>query len=608
MLFLGAMIFSSYSDDVCAQNFSGQNYHARINHYFYNHWAFLRSIYLPQAVAHRIDSSDYGYTYHFYQREHPGTPKTKAQFMMRCVLNSKFLLPYQQDAPEKANIIFTYKSENLKYISLITSFFDENENTLLSDTMLALDNNEWRTCSKELSIKGSRYFNLELIAEGIDSTYSHREYRMGDVDSVCSQNLWIEEIDIEFDGRSYRHLSERNILPACEINTQELIALENEKSFALIPELKEKRIIAFGESLFGTEALPELFVQAAKYAVKQEHCRLILVDMDMSMTLMFNGFIHGHEEFDIDSLLYENRYLTPSYHQLKELLLFLKEHNQTTDKKVWLMGIDFSPWILPNINAAKYLYAINENHHYNKIDTLCYYLVTKFDNMVKINFQPFENDIWFHEMLSETELKLFSLCFQSYMNLPLYIFMDNDYYIKRERWMYENAKNFINLICGEDKDSKVLIYGQNNQINYKTYHFCNSFGDYMKDFYGDQYSNICMSVNDGYFWANDYENKKIIVPISKNDNSMETMLSNISNDCIYVPVQAIKVPHISMKNQPYFWMITPSSHFDALIYKRRTDAAILWPGIIDTNFDFFSIILQTKRNLYEKLIEKIEPF
>ena len=609
IIVFNAMMFCAASNFMNAQNFSGQNYHARINHYYNNHWTLIQPVFIPPSVNHKIDSSAYGSSRLFYQIEYAGTPKTKSQFRMQSVLNSKFLLPYQPTSPENANIIFTYKSENLKYINLVVSFFDENENTVLSDTIFAPDNNEWSTCSKDMSIKGCRYFHLELHAEGIDSTYSQTLFRMGNIDSVCPQNLWIDEVDIELDGRSLRHFSEKDILPDCEINSQEIIPLENETSFELIPELKEKRIIAFGESHSGTEAMTELFVQIAKYAVKHEQCRLILLEFDMGMTLFFNSFIQGNENFDLDSLLYENRYLTPSYHQLKDLLLFLKDYNRTVEKKVWLMGIDFCHWIVPNNSAAKYLFTINESHNYKNTYKICYDLVTKFNNMeYKVDFKAMEKDIWFREMLSETEFKLFLLCFQSYYNLPKYVFMSDDMHIRREYWLFENAKNIIDLICGEEKDSKVLIHGYNYHFNYKAHINGNSFGQYMRDYYGSQYSNIALIVNEGYCFTTNYEYKFAIFPLFQHDKSIESSLSNFSHDCIYVPEKSITSPHICLRNNHNFMIITPSNRFDALIYKRHTYAAIMWPSIIDTQYNPGSIHIQTSGNLYEKLLKKIIPY
>ena len=608
MIVLSVMMFSAISNFMNAQDFSGQHYHARINHYYNNHWSLKQPVFVPQSVTHRIDSNAYGYSRLFFQIEYAGPPKTKAQFKIHSVLNSKFLLPYQPTAPENANIIFTYKSENLKYINLVVSFFDENENTVLSDTIFAPDNNEWSTCSKEMSIKGCRYFHLELLAEGIDSTYSQTFFRMGNIDSICPQNLWIDEIDIELDGRSLRYFYEKNILPDCEINAQEIIPLENETSFNLIPELKEKKIIAFGESQSGTEAMTELFVQIAKYAVKHEQCRLILFDYDMGMTLFLNSFIQGNESFDLDSLLYENRYITHSYHQLKDLLLFLKDHNRTAEKKVFLMGIDFYPWIIPNYSAAKYLYTINQSHNYKRIYKICYDLITKFNNIdYKTDFRAFEKDIWFLEMLSESELKLFFLCFQSYYKLPQYVFISDDLSSRRDYWLFENAKTLIDFIYNEDKDSKVLIYGNNYLFNYKAHISGNSFGQYMRDYYGNQYSNIGFIVNEGYCFTTNYEYKYAIFPLFQHGKSIESALSNFSHDCIYVPEKSITSPHICIRNRNNFMIITPSNRFDALIYKRHTYAAIMWPGIIDTQYNPAALMNQTSSNLYEKLLKKIDP-
>ena len=603
------------------QDDSKHNYYKKINN-FYN-WSEYGS--RPNTVIFVIDSSDVRYPTLFCQILKKDTVTntiahvnlfTREKFSMNLSIawNSKLLLPYQQTFLKNAKISITYKSENLKYIKLVSTFFDESEKIILSDTLNATDNKTWSTCSKDIPLNGCRFFFLELIAEGIDSTYWNDS--RGKVESTCNQYLWIDEIDIKFDGKSIRNFYEQDILPVCKINEKDIIPIVDENSFAHIPELNEKKIIAIGESAHGSEAFPELFVQMAKYLVKNSQCRLILLEQEMSMTLPLNSFIQGHECFDIDSLLYDIRYSSYSYHQMRELLLFLKEHNRTSEKKVFLMGIDFEVSVHHNLHAAKYLFTLNENYHIQKLDSICYDLITKDFRRIH-DFSEFETTDWFREMISETELALFMYCLQHYLKL----FVDNSFNydemlkpIKREEWMFENAKNLTDLICEDEQDSKVLIYGHSGHVNYLESNMHNSFGRYMKEFYGDQYSSICLLVNKGDFRGFNTPNttKIDIIPLLQNERSIESALYNFSYDCMYVPVNALTIPHICTRHlglrysDNQFRIITPNCRYDAFIFRHRTDVANYLPEIIGS--DGSDQLFEEWNNLHKKIEKKLKPY
>ena len=608
------MTFCTRSNRFIVQEESPQSYHELINNF--NNWHLVDPYYTNLVGSIGLIDSTVSHNFTIiYQKESLDTPKVMNQFNMHSALNSKLLIPYHPTIPKNAKIDLTYMSVNLKYVKLVTSLLDEKENQILSDTLNATYGNEFLgTCSKTIPLNDARFFYLELIAEGIDSTYW--DNGKGHIDSACIQNLVIWELDIEFDGKNLRDFYEKDILPSCKINPEDIIPIVDENSFELIPELKEKKIIAIGESAHGSEAFEELFVKMVKHIVSQDQCRLILLEWDMSETLIFNGFIQGHEGFDIDSIMYEGRSHLFSNKQLKDMLLFLKDYNHKAENKVWLMGIDFSSTINSNLNAAKYFYAINENHNYKQIDSVCYNLIEKYLTYI-VDFQNFEYFDWFNEILNETERELFFFCFQNYIKYHL---NKSDSYeeqaIIREKWMFEHVKYLIDLICGEEKDKKVLIKGHSAHLNNNKIGTNNSFGHYMKDFYGDQYSNICLIVSNGELRSACFpnDNNWNNYPLTQNNRSIEFALSNFSHDCMYVPVTSLDVPHICIReigaanNDNHFIIVSPSLRYDAFIYMNHTEAAQPWPETIVTICDPNYIINEQRQSLYDKIIRKIEPY
>ena len=627
-----SVAYSTKSNLFITQEDSVNNYHEIVNNF--NNW---RSFGYELPVGFRIDSSDYRHPKHFFQIimwEYRG------KFQMHLGLISKLLLPYQQEVPENAKITLTYKSENLKSIKLVTSLFDERENKIRSDTLFMPDINIWNTCYEGISLKGSRFLMLELMAEGIDSTYLINDkatsdsiaYRTAHIDSTCNQNLWIDNIHIELDGIDICRYTEREILEPCRINPEKIIPIEDENSFSNIPEMKEKKIIALGETIHGSEAFNELFYQIVKYQVQHNQCKLIMLELDMSLTLPLNSYIQGNENFNVDSVLYDIRYATFSYQQLKNVLLFLKTYNQSAEKKVHLIGIDTridDVIVFPGLYISEYLYMLNKNHNHKQIDTVCYELrvynkingkdiyASKGEEIKKI-----EKDFLSKKMMTDTELKIFSYCYQNhirvfedmaYKDLTTQPKLKKQLQINREIWMFDNAKFFIDLICGQDEDSKVLIYGHSGHLGLKedgTIPY--TFGQYMRDFYRDKYYCTGLITNEGSF-RTVLDRVFTVMQLKQDPKSIESELSNFAGNCLYVPVQSVSVPHTRIRNiglnyeNNQFKTVTPAIYFDAIIYKKETEAAKSWPGVLGTYND---IRINDERSMrqYQRLSKKLEPY
>ena len=610
-----SLTFCTKEKRVTIQDGTDKNYHEIINDI--TNWGAVS--YESQTVRFRIDSSDSRKPIHFAQTAFFGF---RGKFNMHLGLRNNLLLPYKQKAPENAKISLTCKSENLKSIKLVAVLFNEKEENIGTDTLFAPITTNWNTTSKEISIKGSRFFNIELIAEGIDSTYW--DNRLAHVDSTCSQNLWVSNIFIELDGINASQFTESKILEPFHIKSKGIITVKEERSLARIPVLKDKKIIALGESLHGSEAFQELFYQIVKHQVLHNQCKLILLELDMSNSLPLNSFIQGNEIFDVDSILYDMRSTLDSYRQLKNVLVFLKEYNKSALKKVHLIGMDTTipeNVVFPGFSFSNYLYMLNKNHKFEKIDTLCYEMILRnaYNNKVGTEILKLENDLDFKKMIGDEELKIFSFCCNSYMKnfsdkADRYVTEEPklriEFEISREIWMFDHTRQLIDLLLGQDNDSKVLIYGHTAHLCFMNDKVPYTFGQYMKDFYKDQYFNICLVANEGSFRTFN-RGRMTIMPLQKDNNSIESAFSDFSSYCLYIPVESITTPHIRIRNignqylENQFKTITPSIRFDAFIYKTETEAANCFTDVLDNTTDPFSIEMGQHNRQFERLKERM---
>ena len=582
-----------------------------------------------QTVHFRIDSSDARHPIHFAQISLWGF---RGKFNMHLCLQNHLLLPYRQKAPENAKISLSCKSENLKSIKLVASLFNEKEEKIRTDTLFVPATEKWETSSKDISFKGSRFFNIELIAEGIDSTYWNN--RTAPVDSTVSQNLWIGKIIIEIDGIKASRYTESAILEPCRIKSKGSIAIKDDRLFARISALKEKKIIALGESFHGSEAFQELFSQIVKHQVLHNQCKLIFLEYDMINSLSLNSYIQGNENFDVDSLLYDRRLSSYSYRQLKNVLLFLKDYNKSAEKKVHLIGIDTEipeKVTFPGWTVSEYLYMLNKHHKYKKIDTICYELMHRVthiydkDNKIMSETLKLGKDSLFKQMIGDDEFKIFSYCCNSYRKrfadkAERYVTEEpklrKELVMSREIWMFNHAKELIDLMIGQDKDSKVLIYGHTNHLCTKAdVNVSYTFGQYMKDLYNDQYFNICLVAGEGSFRTS-HNRRMSIMPLQQSNNSLESALSDFSVNCLFVPVESIAVPHVRIRNisntyvENQFKTVTPSIRYDAFIYKDKTEAADYWPDVLGVNIGqmAFDQSNEQSNRQFERLKERMNLY
>ena len=591
---VSSLTYCTKSNRMTFQEGSGKNYHEVINDM--QNWIGLS---YASQVHFGVDSSDSRKPIKFGQIPFWGY---RSKFNMHLRLRNNLLLPYKPKTPSKAKISLTCKSENLKSIKLVTALLNEKEQRIRTDTMFVSITNDWNTSKKNISSKGSHFFCLELIAEGTDSTYWNNQ--SAHVDSTINQNLWIDNIQIELDGKNISQYKESLILEPCRINSENIIPIKDETSFDLIPEMKNKKIIAIGESVHGCEAFHELFFQIVKHQVLYNQCKLILLELDMSNSLPLNSYIQGNDNFDVDSLLYDRRLTFYSHQQLKNMLLFLKDYNKSTDKKVHLIGIDKRIYDLvafPGHYISEYLYELNKNHNYLKIDTLCYELQLKnpYNNPLEKEIFKLEKDSIFAQMMGDDELKIFSYCCNSDIERfadkgGINLIEENpklreEFELSREIWMFDNAKYLIDLICGQEKDSKVLIFGHTDHLGFKAEEPVKyTFGHYMKDFYKDQFLDICLVVNEGKF-RTIHGGGMNIIQLLEDDHSVESVLADFSDSCLYIPVQSIVSPHIKIRSignkyiENPFKIITPSLRFDAILYKKETKESNCLPESFGIN-------------------------
>ena len=576
-----------------------------------NIWSSGSSTFESKSTTYRIDSSDILLPLQFYQMYYErDNVRYRERFKLPLCMYDKILLP---KIPKKElEISLTCKSLNLKPITLIISGFDDEENRISSDTLMIPSENIWQKYIKKVKAKKCRFISFDLIAEGINDTY---DYEIMPLDETYNQQLWLDKIEITIDGKNIKQFSLSDAIGDYKIKKKNIIPVTNDGSFDNIKLFNEKRILAIGESVHGSESFNKIANQIIKYQVEYNNCKLVLIESHLEQTLSMNRFIQGDDSFNVDTLLYDIRNHGSSYTQTKDLLLWLKSYNQTTENKVWLFGFDSECWSdvgALHINVANYLCDLNKKLNNTTIDSVCYELIYTghyTDRYYNRPIRILKSNEKIKELIDEKE---FQVLIHSLEALTKAKNIGFNFFMGREQIMFDNAQFLIDLICSPEES--VVVYGHFLHINYKYSEKLNySFGHYMKQYYQNQYSGICMLAAQGEIFSSNTDFILASYPLQEPpENSLEYgLLTQTSDDCSFVPVEALSNDFAVIRDIGYynlkdvFITFSPKNNIDAFIFIRESEACTKLPGIANNRLDYYAYMVEKSANLRHKMLPRL---
>ena len=449
-------------------------------------------------------------------------------------------------------IALTCKGENLKQADFIIIGYDMYENIVSIDTLHALSktrSSAWQTFRKNIPLENTVFLSFVVATQGIDSSYHHFNGRFsynafGHADSTCTQYFLMDKIEIFLDGTPIDSFPlNEHILPL-SINPSDVIPLsfEDERLYAGIPELKTKKIIAIGESFHGSETMAKTAVQLIKHQVKNNNCKLVVLEAGGEEMLIFNRFVQGDPSISLDKVNEFLKFWLVSPEQLKDLFLWLKNYNATTDKKVWLLGMDYD-WTVYHrkIALAEYLLTINNGLNLHFINEICRDLLDREKFTGQQNPEVIY-DLWLknkYYLYSHLDLREIELIEYFLSKLPSHSLFegtgDKREIIKRDSIMSDNLHFFSDLICS--RNEKIVIYSHFLHANYidDNLSLIPSFGHNAKKNFNDNYYHIGLFAAQGA--CSQPELINLAPPI---ENSLEFSLNKIDTDYFYLSTSKMK--------------------------------------------------------------------
>ena len=522
----------------------------------------------PYYFVLRVDSS---------QTIHGKNPLCFAQFklgksvvrLMGGTIQQKLLLP--ETKSDSATVFLNCKSKNLRQARLIITGISDQELILYSDTLSLLGSDDWKIFVRSVPLHDVRFLHLNIKAEGTKE--------------VAEQRLYLDRIDLKINGKDINDFPLPTIPVISDIKKSDIISLSlsDSNSYNKISELENRKVVAIGETIHGSETITEAAVQLIKHQVEHNHCRLILLEISTELTFGWNRFIQGDTLFKIDNISQDLKLYCLSPRTMIDLCKWLKHYNEKVKDKVWLMGMDLD---ISSDNSAlhlfNYIYKINEIKHQKLLDSLC--LKLYWYNSFPQALQYLEKNKEIDNLLNKNEYEILRHC----LNMSIAC-GDNikKRFMYRDSLMYLNSTFLLNLLCPGDKNA--TIYTHFLHANYKTsgasLPFQKSFGSFMKNKFGTDYYTIAVLTGGGNFITGDKDSLIVkrtlkIPPV----NSLEDLLIRTNEVFCFIPISTLPTQLIysrfvgALYQENQFFIIAPASRMDAAIFVRNSKAFELLPG------------------------------
>lgn len=504
-------------------------------------------------------------------------------FRFKGIIKQTILLP--ETNADSITVSLNCKSQNLLHSRLIICGIDDNESILYTDTLSLLGSAEWRTFSLSVPNHNVVLLNLSIEAEALNDK--------------SQQCLYLDKLDIRLDGKDINSFPLPTIPIISDIKKRDLISMSfsNDTALNKMSALENKKIVAIGETVHGSETITEVAAQLIKHQVEHNNCKLILLEMPIEQTLFLNRYIRGDSLFKNDNLTQELSRFFFSPRIMLDLLNWLKKYNEKTRDMVWLFGIDLD--LVPNRSAIylyDYLYRIKENKQNVLLDSLCSKLYDY--NSFPQALQILEKNKGIENLLGKNEYRilhhLLSLSIDAGIG-PLKRFC------LRDKQMYLNAAFLLNLLCPANE--KVTIYEHFIHTNYKNtdplFPFTNTFGSYMKNKYGNNYYSIAVLVGEGSFRTSDKDSTcfKMTLQVPPK-NSLENLFMRTNEPFCFLPI--LKLPpqltYLRVMGNSYleeqFAILAPASRMDAAIFVRNSKAFDILNGYLSHAHDYNMYLLK----------------
>lgn len=489
-----------------------------------------------------------------------------------------FVMPFFQAnrAKSKVDIKIRYKAENCKELFVKLMAVGNCEKINSTDTLRLPLNKEWSTFYQSIHVDDYNLLALSVEAKG--DSCKNAKLRIGDKNEVWVENgtkIWIDKLDIFIDGENLNTLSATNNDATISLKREDVTPFNNENLHYL--PFFNKRILAIGETVHGTETMNKAALEIAKNRIINNNCKLVLVETPIEWSFYINRYTNGDQRFKLDSIstYFDNLLLSKEF---ISFLQWIKEYNMHSTEKVHFFGIDKNYSDSKGlIDLFNFFYTLNIDLNNKELNKICYSLLLLDKELpYKTTRSIFEANSGFENILTKNESELMRYCL-AHEDKTSYTFGS---VANRDSIMYANTELLINNYLKTDETATMFCHwGHVNYINKRELIDLEDLplGYYMKNKYKNDYSCIALASEKGDFLAVTSHSKLGIEKLNPLPcNSIEHLISEIGIDSCYLSMEkltcsdAMKIRMTGNRNMnEQFKFIIPKSRMDGVLFIKQ---------------------------------------
>lgn len=463
-----------------------------------------------------------------YKGKYPMQIKQRRYLDFHAILQGELynIFPLPSVDSDSLSVSCTCKSQNLKRAYLVISGISEQEKILYSDTLSINGCENWYTFHKEVSLQNVAMIKLNLVFTGMDSAEfikSRGEKKDG------LQNLWMDRIEMKVGGKMIAEYSVSYPTGAF-LSQKNVIVGDSLLSPIFKSPFKSKRIVAFGESVHGSETINRKIIQLFKHGIENDGRRLILLELPLEKMLYLNRFVQGDIGFHVDNIksyLEQTLYSDTAW---VDFFIWLKEYNAGINEKVWLLGIDHEAgYMATELDLFEYLVAFNRTEPDSYIMEFCKVLL-KTSTGIEEKLLIFQSHGCFKDRLGLLESKIVEHCFQLIIQARSRPVLS---LALRDELMFENLYFLYNHFS-RNIAMKTLVYCHFEHACYSSIDTKPSLGFLAKRTFGDDYFIVGVFVGGGKILNFGEKGLTLSLLRANETGTFEDWLGQVPRDDFYV--------------------------------------------------------------------------
>ncbi len=500
------------------------------------------------------------------------------------------LIPLQKNVI-KGSFSLDAKMQNIELAWVKVYGLDNSERIIRKDSIHLINSETWKNGHVNFSLKGIASLYVEITAYTSKERFKQNR---------THTNFSLSKLSLLIDGKDIRSfplsVSKNMDLQIADVKENIPLVDNNEQCFSRISDLKSHRIIALGETVPGSITSQANTYNLMKQMIRDENCRLILLDYPLSSTLQWNQYIHGAEKTKFKEFLSPLVYGSNSPRLFESFLEWVRQYNEHCDHKVTIVGFDVSRTIYYNY-LADYLISLNISSSY--FDSLLFKICKhQFREALEL---ASESDS-LNRYLDPLELNLFLVALKNVSSDHL---TEGKPEKDKSFLRFNNIKEIIT--AGLKKNEKAILMSDFSIINRlnadPTSVSSHAVGYWLNKEYGNDFFVITLLLGNGLFThANTVEISSVNVLEQPLPGSLEDLCLKGGQSFFYKNVSSNSYDRLGFMR----WMdkSVMMSQFERCNYNRRMDAFLFirdskgfdipadWPKNDKEFFDFNAGLMQ----------------